>query len=75
MIRDGFNAANKRNYSPTAFFMHALMPEVFHGKPMTQKSLDYVATLVYLKPKMTIKVGAQSVDAYQVLLNTAGNTK
>lgn len=74
-IREGFNAANKKNYSPTAFFMHALMPDVFEGKQMTQKSMDYVATLVYLQPKMTIKVGSQNVDAYQVLLNTAGNTK
>lgn len=74
-IRTGFNAANKRNYSPTAFFMHALMPDVFNGKPMTQKKLDYVATLVYLQPNMQIKVGGQKVDAYNILLNTAGNTK
>ena len=75
MLRDGFNAANKKNYSPTAFFMHALMPNKFDGKQMTQKSIDYVATLIYLQSGLNIKVGTQKVDAYQVLLNTAKNTK
>lgn len=75
-MRQMFNASNKLNYSPTAFFMHALMPDELEGQKITQKSMDYVATLYFLPPAANgVKIGGQTVDAYSILLNSAKNTK
>lgn len=74
-IRQQFNAGNRLNYSPTAFFMHALVPETLLGQKMTQKSMDYISTLYFMPPKSTVKMNGQATDSYQVLLNAAKATK
>lgn len=43
--RAGTNSTSKRNYSPTAFVVHALMPNTFKDSPVLQKQLDYIGTL------------------------------
>ncbi len=74
-IRHQFNVANRLNYSPTAFFMHAIVPETLLGQKMTQKSMEYISTLYFMPPKSTVKMNGQVMDAYQVLLNAAKATK
>lgn len=52
--RAQFNPTSPRNYSPTAFSVHAIMPSQINGKAVTQKKFDYVATLMYV-PKARLK--------------------
>lgn len=63
-IRMGFNLSQKLNYSPTSFMMHAMVPNTFKGQPVTAKKIDYVGTIVFLKP---VTVNYVMTDAYQTL--------
>ena len=74
-IRQQFNAGNRLNYSPTAFFMHAIVPDTLMGQKMTQKSMEYISTLYFMPPKSSVRMGGQATDSYQVLLNAAKATK
>ena len=74
-MRNQFNAGNKLNYSPTGFFMHAIVPDTLLGESMTQKNFDYISTLYFMPPKAKVIVGGKSMDAYQVLINAAKETK
>lgn len=73
--RIAFNSANKLNYSPTAFFMHAIVPDKFLGQDMAQKSMLYIASLYFLPPKATATINGQQKDVYQLLLNAAKETR
>ena len=66
-IRGQFNAANRLNYSPTAFMMHAIVPNQLLGQNMKQKSMEYISTLFFMP--------AKGVDSYQTLLKAAKSTK
>ncbi len=74
-MRQAFNAGNKPNYSPTAFYMHALMPDVFEGQKMTQKQMDYVGTLYFIPGNQQVKVGNSAIRAFDALVQSAKNTK
>ncbi len=63
-IRMGFNLSQKLNYSPTSFMMHAMVPNTFKGQPVTAKKIDYVGTILFLKP---VTVNYVMTDAYQTL--------
>lgn len=56
---DGFRAQlnpnSMRNYSPTAFVVHAMMPSVINGQAVTQKAFDYVATIKYVPASVNAK--------------------
>ena len=53
-FRSQLNPVSPRNYSPTGFVVQAAMPDMFNGQKVTQKKLDYVATIKYV-PKALIK--------------------
>lgn len=74
-IRQAFNAGNRVNYSPTSFFMHAMVPKKLMGRDMTQKAMDYVSTLYFMPVNAKVQMGGQTVDAYQALVNAAKATK
>lgn len=52
--RAQLNPASPRNYSPTGFSVHAMMPNTINGKVVAQKKVDYVVTLKYV-PKAKLK--------------------
>lgn len=52
--RSQLNPNSPRNYSPTAFVVHASMPDTINGVKVAQKKLDYVVTLKYV-PKALLK--------------------
>ena len=49
--RAQFNGASLPNYSPTAFVIHAAMPDTVQGQKVVQKKLDYVTTIKYVPGK------------------------
>lgn len=61
-IRNTINQFQKLNYSPTSFMVQALLPETWNNKNIESKKLEYVGTLLYLKPTV---IKNQTVDLYQ----------
>ena len=58
-VKEGYRAqlnqaASVRNYSPTAFVVHAGMPSEFKGQKVSQKKFDYVTTIKYV-PRAKLK--------------------
>jgi len=52
--RSQLNPHSARNYSPTAFVVHAAMPNTLNGQKVAQKKMDYVVTIKYV-PKAKLK--------------------
>lgn len=52
--RGQLNQASLRNYSPTGYVVHAIMPSYLNGQQVMQKAFDYVVTLKYV-PKAKLK--------------------
>jgi len=52
--RAQLNPNSMRNYSPTAFVVHAGMPDSVNGAKVAQKKMDYVVTIKYV-PKAKLK--------------------
>lgn len=59
--RQAFNSAQKPNYSPTAFMLHAILPP----QAETLKTMSYVGTIFYA-PKLKLKNG-HSLQVYDLL--------
>jgi hypothetical protein len=63
-IRQGFNAVQAPNYSPTSFMVHAVLPE-----SVSNKAFDYVGTIFYAP---AVKSGGKNIETYNVIRRSLG---